>query len=113
MNDKKNVGVRPAFAGALFGIVALIGMCVFLLAKPPQKQQIIAEPSPVSAQSVLPLATAETSSVVHSDVNTSTSSEQNGLVTLQLRPTFSRKLPSPEDATNALVMNNQFMAKQR
>ncbi len=41
------------------------------------------------------------------------SPSSNGLLTLKLNPSFSKKLPSPEDAQKALAMNEEFSKAQR
>ncbi|MDD5165585.1 MAG: hypothetical protein PHG25_03590 [Candidatus Pacebacteria bacterium] len=45
------------------------------------------------------------------DVSSSPSS--NGLLTLKLNPSFSKKLPSPEEAQKALAMNEEINKAQR
>ena len=113
-----NNAARPKVVFAILGflvlVLVLVGMAVWSPQhnKPNAPASIVAT-DPAPSQELVAVSTSSAGSNESVSVAAPNSTSSSGLITLRLNPSFSKKLPSPEDAQKALAMNNQFVKTQQ
>ena len=115
-----NTPARPMVVMVILGsalmILLLVGMAVWPSHHHGKSDTTsVATIDPAPSQELVIVATSSVGStsapvaLLGSDLN----SGNSGLITFRLNPSFSTRLPSPDDAQRAMVMNKQFLKMQQ
>ncbi len=94
---------------AIIFIPTIVLLLVFAAIWSPKYEGAIPAASVASTKQVAQQSSPEVTPQVGVKWPAETSPTSNGLVQLQLKPSFSQQLPSPEDAQRALAMHNEFL----